>query len=216
MYGEAEGRACAEDAPLRPKSPYAASKAGADRLAYSYYTTYGLPVVITRCVNNYGPWQHPEKAAPLFTICALLGHALPVYGTGENRREWIHVEDHCRALLTLLEAEGLHGEVFNIGTGERKSTLDVARAVLDALQKPYDLISLVEDRPGHVMRHAVDSGKLRSMTGWEPAFRFDRDFPEVMQWFAKNGPWWRSTIVTNAREYFAARHPDLLAAVEEG
>ncbi len=214
VYGEAEGKPCREDAPLRPKSPYAASKAGADRLAYAYYATYGLPVVITRCVNNYGPWQHPEKAIPLFTICAMLDHPLPVYGSGENRREWIHVEDHCRALIDLLDADGVDGEAFNIGTGERRSTLDIARMVLDALGKPHDLISLVEDRPGHVMSHAVDSDKLRKMTGWWSSLSIDSSFSDVVKWYAERVDWWKPTVLEKAREYFETRYPTLVSSIE--
>ncbi len=214
VYGEAEGGDSTEDAPLRPKSPYAATKAGADRLAYAYHATYGLPVIITRCVNNYGPWQHPEKAIPLFTMSAFLDHPLPVYGTGENRREWIHAEDHCRALLLLLEQADLAGRVFNIGTGERKSTLQVARVVLDALDKPHDLISFVDDRPGHVLSHAVDSARLRIDTGWTPTHTFKESLAGVVAWYADHVSWWRSTLLGSARAYFEARHPRLIAAAE--
>lgn len=214
VYGESGGSACSEDAPLMPKSPYAASKAGADRLAYAYFATYGFPAVITRCVNNYGPWQHPEKAIPLFTICALLDEPLPVYGTGKNQREWIHVEDHCRALLTVLEREDVEGEVFNIGTGERLSTLQVAGAVVDALGKPRELISFVEDRPGHVASHAVDSEKLRRVTGWSPSHRFEASLPDVVEWYVEHTAWWETTLLGMAREYFKARHPNVVAAVE--
>ncbi len=214
VYGESAGMPCPEEAPLMPKSPYAASKAGADRLAFAYHATYDLPVVVTRCVNNYGAWQHPEKAIPLFTICALLDHPLPVYGTGENRREWIHADDHCRALLTLLEADGVAGEVFNIGTGERRSTLQVAQAVVDAMEKPRSLVSLVEDRPGHVLSHAVDSEKLMRVTDWRPIHQFDESVPEVVSWYASQARWWGPTILGEAREYFGSRYPDLVKAVE--
>ncbi|MFQ6013522.1 MAG: dTDP-glucose 4,6-dehydratase [Thermoplasmata archaeon] len=214
VYGESEGEDWNEDSPIMPKSPYAASKAGADRLAYSYYATFSLPVIITRCVNNYGPWQHPEKAIPLFTLCGMLGVPLPVYGTGENRAEWIHVADHCRALLLLLEGQGWEGRVFNIGTGERRATLQVAEAVLSALDKPEDLISFVEDRPGHVLSHAVDSARLRIETGWAPEHRFEASLPAVVQWYADHVPWWRETVLGTARDYFEARYPKLLAAAE--
>lgn len=212
VYGEAGDGPCPEDAPLRPKSPYAASKAGADRLAYAYHATYDLPVVITRCVNNYGPWQHPEKAIPLFVISGLLDQPLPVYGTGENRREWIHAEDHCRALRLLLEKPGVEGETFNIGTGERRTTLEVAKAVLDALGKPADLIAPVEDRPGHVASHAVDSEKLREATGWTPVHRFEAALPAVVRWYVEHAGWWRETLLGSARDYFQNRYPRLLEA----
>src|SRR2546426_199155 len=182
LYGESGPRPSREDSPLNPKSPYAASKAGADRLAYAYYETYGLPVVITRCVNNYGPYQHPEKAIPMFAISAIAGFPLPVYGSGKQKREWIHVEDHCAALLALLRKRGIDGETFNIGTGERRSTLQVAAAVLGALGKGRAQIGRVPDRPGHVASHAVDSGGLRRGTGWERSHPFARDLPKTARW----------------------------------
>ncbi len=214
VYGEAQDGPSGEDAPLRPKSPYAASKAGADRLAYAYHATHRLPVVIARCVNNYGPWQHPEKAIPLFAICALLDHPAPVYGTGENVREWIQVDDHCAALQALLEADGVEGETFNIGTGERRTTLEVAEAVLAAMGKGRDLLAAVPDRPGHVKIHAVDSAKIRRATGWTPVHRFDDAVSDVVRWYAEHVAWWRATLLGSARTYFEARHPDLVAAAE--
>ncbi len=213
VYGESGARPCGEDAPLRPKSPYAASKAGADRLASSYFETHGVPVVIARCVNNYGPRQHPEKLIPLLTICALLDHRLPIYGTGRNRREWIHVQDHCDALFRLLRARNVDGETFNIGSGERRSTLQVARAVLRELGKPPSLITLVEDRPGHVRSHAVNSGKIRRVTGWTPLRSFDEGVPSVVEWYADHPEWWRRPILGAAKAYFRARYPALLAAL---
>ena len=213
VYGESGRTPSRETSALNPRSPYAASKAGADRLAYSYHETYGLPVVITRCVNNYGPYQHPEKAIPLFAICAIAGVKLPVYGTGRNRREWIHAEDHCSALFALLTRRGVEGETFNIGTGERRSTLDVAAGVVDALDKPRTLIGRVADRPGHVASHAVDSGKLRRATAWRPRRSFDRELPKVVAWYAEHVPWWRATILGSARAYFVERYPGLVPAV---
>jgi len=215
LYGESGPKPSREDSPLWPKSPYAASKAGADRLAYSYHATYDLPVVITRCVNNYGPYQHPEKAIPLFTICALVGHPLPVYGSGRNRREWIHVDDHTEALLAVLRAKGLEGETFNIGTGERKSTLEIAQAVVDAVGKPRGLISRVADRPGHVKSHAVDSGKIRRRIGWKPTRRFAAGLPEAVRWFVEHPAWWRKTVTDAGRAYFEERYPGLVPAVEK-
>src|SRR3990170_2407906 len=133
IYGEAERGPCTEEAPLRPKSPYAASKAGADRLAFSYFATYGLPVVISRCTNSYGPYQHPEKLIPLFVTNALEDKPLPVYGTGRNTRDWIHVDDHCAALDRLLKAKGVEGEVFNIGASEEHSVNEIGEAILKIL-----------------------------------------------------------------------------------
>jgi dTDP-glucose 4,6-dehydratase len=215
VYGESGPRPSREDSPLRPKSPYAASKAGADRLAYAYHATYEMPVVITRCVNNYGPYQHPEKAIPLFTICALVGHPLPVYGSGRNRREWIHVDDHAEALLAVLRAKGVEGETFNIGTGERRSTIHIARAVVDALEKPRSLIGRVADRPGHVMSHAVDSGKIRRRIGWKPTRTFAAGLPETVRWFVDHPAWWLKTLMGTARVYFEERYPGLIPAVEK-
>lgn len=215
VYGESGKRPSREDSALNPKSPYAASKAGADRLAYSYHATFGLPVVITRCVNNYGPFQHPEKAIPLFTICGLVGHPLPVYGSGSHRREWIHVADHGRALLRLLRKRGIEGQTFNIGTGERRSTLQVATAIVDLLDRPRATIRRIEDRPGHVWSHAVDAGKLRRATSWRPIHGFDEALPEVTRWYMRNVGWWRRTMLGRARGFFESRYPKLVRAVED-
>jgi len=162
VYGEAEEGPCGEDAPLMPKSPYAASKAGADRLAFSYFATYGLPIVISRCTNNYGPYQHPEKLIPLFLTNALEDKPLPVYGTGGNTRDWIHVDDHCIALAGLLEAKGIDGEVFNIGSSQEHSVNEIAEAILKILRKPKSLMKTVPDRPANVsllqgQREAIES-----------------------------------------------------------
>src|SRR5437016_7431650 len=173
VYGEAEGKPCREDAPLMPKSPYAGSKAGADRLAYSYFTTYGLPVVISRCTNNYGAYQHPEKLIPLFVTNALEDTPLPVYGSGKNTRDWVHVEDHCAALDLLLKNDGVEGEVFNIGASAERSIVQVGEAILKTLAKPKTLLQHVGDRPGHVVRHAVDWTKLRDAIGWTPKTPFE-------------------------------------------
>ncbi len=213
VYGASGPRPSREDSPLNPRSPYAASKAGADRLAYAYHATYGLPVVITRCVNNYGPYQHPEKAVPLFAVCALVGHPLPVYGTGRNRREWIHVEDHCEALLALLRKRGIEGETFNVGTGERRSTIQIAQAVVEALGRPRSLIGRVADRPGHVQSHAVDSGRLRR-AGWRPRRSLGPGLPKAARWYADHVAWWRPTMLGPARAYFEERYPGLIPKVE--
>jgi len=191
VYGEAEGNPCREDAPLMPKSPYAASKAGADRLAYSYFATYGLPVVISRCTNNYGPYQHPEKLIPLFVTNALEDKPLPVYGTGKNTRDWIHVDDHCAALDLLLEAKGVEGEVFNIGASEEYSVNEIGTAILNTLGKPKTLLKSVADRPGHVRRHAVETKKIRSKLGWKPSRSFTQGLTETVQWYREHEAWWK-------------------------
>src|SRR5256885_10561940 len=202
VYGEAPGRPSTEVDPLMPKSPYAASKAGADRLAFSYFATYGLPVVISRCTNNYGPYQHPEKLIPLFVTNALEDKRLPVYGTGKNTRDWIHVEDHCAALDRLLEAKGIEGEVFNIGASAEHSVNEIAAAILKTLGKPKSLLKTVADRPGHVQRHAVDAGKIHSRLGWKPSRSFARGLEETVQWYREHEAWWKRTKTRDFREYY--------------
>jgi dTDP-glucose 4,6-dehydratase len=194
VYGEAGRTPPSESSPLMPKSPYAASKTGADRLAFSYWTTYRTPVVITRCTNNYGPCQFPEKLIPLFAVNAMTGRKLPVYGTGQNTRDWIHVLDHCRALDTLISAGRFQGEVFNIGAGEEHSVLEIADMVLKALGKPPELLEHVPDRPGHVERHAVDSSRMRSTFGWAPKERFDEALRSTVLWYRDHESWWRKLL----------------------
>ncbi len=191
VYGEVLADASREDAPLMPRNPYAASKAGGDRLAYSYFATFGLPVVITRCSNNYGPYQYPEKLIPLFTTNALEDRKLPVYGSGKNCRDWIHVNDHVRALVAVLETDGVEGEVFNIGAYNEKDVLQIADRILRALGKPDSLIAHVVDRPGHDRRYAVDSTKLEQRTGWRPEVAFDDGIAETVRWYQENEAWWQ-------------------------
>jgi dTDP-glucose 4,6-dehydratase len=194
VYGEAEGRPSVEGDDLRPKSPYAASKAGADRLAWSYWATYGFPVTISRCSNNYGPYQYPEKLIPLFVTNALEEKPLPVYGHGKNTRDWIYVDDHCRAIDLLLRSEGkkVDGEVFNISSECEKSVLDITAIILKALGKPKSLIKHVEDRPGHVTRHAVSPGKIKAKLGWEPRHGFEENIEATIEWYRLNDGWWRN------------------------
>jgi dTDP-glucose 4,6-dehydratase len=191
VYGEVLEDASPEDAPLEPRNPYAASKAGGDRLAYSYHATYGMPVVITRCSNNYGPYQYPEKLLPLFTTNALEDKPLPVYGTGRNRRDWIHVLDHVRALVKLLEAPDVDGEVFNIGAYNEKDVLTIADLILRALGKPASLVAHVEDRPGHDRRYAVDWSKLAARTGWRPEVDFETGIADTVAWYRDHPEWWQ-------------------------
>lgn len=196
VYGNAEApdgtsRPSLETDALKPLSPYAASKAGADRLAFSYWATYGLPVVVTRCSNNYGPYQFPEKQLPLFIANALADRLLPVYGDGANTRDWIHVWDHCAALLMILRAPAamVDGDVFNIGGGEERSILENARLILSLLDKPDSLIRFVPDRLGHVRRHAVDAAKLRARLGWEPRVPVAQGLAQTVQWYTANAEW---------------------------
>lgn len=209
VYGEAGDRPCGEDAPLMPRSPYAASKAGADRLVYSYFATYGLPVVISRCTNNYGPYQHPEKLIPLFVTNALEDKPLPVYGTGRNTRDWIHVDDHCTALDRLLEASGVEGEVFNIGTSEEHSVHEIGTDVLRILGKPASLLKEVEDRPGNVQRHAVDWTKIRTRLDWKPARSFEDGLKETVAWYRENAWWWKPVKEGAFKDYYAVQYRGL-------
>lgn len=196
VYGNAASpdgvsRPSLETDALMPLSPYAASKAGADRLAFSYWATYKLPVVITRCSNNYGPAQFPEKQLALFITNALAGHPLPIYGDGRHTRDWIHVDDHCSALLALLQAppEQVLGEAFNIGIGEERSILDNARLILEQLGLPESLVTFVPDRLGHVRRHAVDASKLKERLGWAPAIPFADGIAATIAWYRAHDEW---------------------------
>ena len=202
VYGEAVDRPSVEGDDLKPKSPYAASKAGADRLAYSFFTTYELPVIITRCSNNYGPYQYPEKLIPLFVTNALENKPLPVYGSGKNTRDWIHVDDHCRALEIVLFASGHEGEIFNISSGDERSVLDITELIINALKKPRDLIQHVKDREGHVLRHAVDSSKMRKTFNWSPKADFETNIKRTIEWYVENEWWWRK-VKEKSAEYKA-------------
>ena len=191
-----------EETPLRPNSPYAASKASGDLLARAYFQTYGLPVIVTRSCNNYGPCQHPEKLIPLMTANALEGIPLPVYGRGEQVREWLHVEDHCRALESALE-RGVPGEVYNIGSGERRSNLEVVQTILRLLGKPASLIRYVEDRLGHDFRYALDASKARRELQWEPEIGFERGLEMTIRWYQENLAWVASAKGHSYKEYYS-------------
>jgi len=189
VYGEVLEGAADEGWPLMPRSPYAASKAGGDRLASAYWATYRLPVVVTRCSNNYGPRQYPEKLVPLFVTNAIEDQPLPVYGTGLNRRDWIHVEDHCAALVTLLAQPGVEGETFNIGAGNELDVLTMTDAILKLLGKPESLIKFVTDRPGHDRRYSLDSSRLRKALGWKPEVSFEEGIRRTVAWYNSNAAW---------------------------
>jgi len=202
VYGEVLEGHSSEEWPLHPRSPYAASKAGGDRLAYAYWATYGLPVVVTRCSNNYGPRQYPEKLVPLFVTNAIDDEPLPVYGNGLNRRDWLHVDDHCRALMTLLEFPGIEGETFNIGAQHELDVLTITDTILRLLGKPRTLIRHVEDRPGHDRRYAVDSSKLTRVTGWKPQIPFEEGIRQTVNWFKVHEDWWRPIKQGDFRAYY--------------
>jgi dTDP-glucose 4,6-dehydratase len=202
VYGEVLEGWATEDWPLRPRSPYSSSKAGGDLLALAYHTTYELPVLVTRCTNNFGPRQYPEKLVPLFVTNAIDGEPLPVYGTGLNRRDWLHVEDHCSALVALLEPPGVEGKVFNIGAGHEMNVLAITAEILERLGKSPKLVRHVEDRPGHDQRYAVDSTRLRNLTGWKPRVAFAQGLRGTIDWYRDNESWWRPIKQGEFREYY--------------
>lgn len=188
VYGSVEQGSFKETDALMPSSPYSASKAGADRLAYSYFVTYGLPVIITRCSNNFGPYQYPEKLVPLFVTNALEDKPLPIYGDGKNIRDWIYAEDHCDAIDFLLE-HGKNGEVYNIGGGNERSNLEITEMILAALFKPKSLMTFVNDRLGHDRRYSLDTSKLAAL-GWKPKHDFKTALEFTIGWYAQNRWWW--------------------------
>jgi dTDP-glucose 4,6-dehydratase len=202
VYGEVMEGAATEEWPLMPRSPYAASKAGGDRLAFAYWATYGLPVVVTRCSNNYGPRQYPEKLVPLFVTNAIDDEPLPVYGTGLNRRDWIHVDDHCTALVEALTGADLEGLTLNIGAGNEMDVLTITGHILRLLGKPPTLVRHVEDRPGHDRRYAVDSSFMTRRTGWRPAVPFAEGIAGTVEWFRANESWWRPIKQGDFRVYY--------------
>ncbi|OYW05820.1 MAG: dTDP-glucose 4,6-dehydratase [Acidobacteria bacterium 37-71-11] len=189
VYGSIADGSFDENCVLNPRNPYAASKAGGDRLAFAYWATYGVPVVITRASNNYGPYQYPEKLIPLFATNALRDESLPLYGDGRNVRDWLHVSDHCRAVLFVLE-HGADGEVYNIAGGNERENIAITREVLRLLGKPESLIRPVADRVGHDRRYSLAAAKLRDL-GWKPLMPFERGLAETVRWYAQNEAWWR-------------------------
>ena len=178
-----------EESPYRPRTPYNASKASADHAVRAYAETYGLPVTITNCSNNYGPYQFPEKVIPLFVTNALDDQPLPLYASTQNRREWLHALDHCSAIERVLQA-GAEGETYNVGSGVEKSIEEIANEVLELTGKPASLKSIVPDRPGHDRRYLLDSSKLRRELGWEPAIDFEHGLEETVAWYAEHRDWW--------------------------
>ncbi|WP_412537735.1 GDP-mannose 4,6-dehydratase [Longispora sp. K20-0274] len=182
-----------EESPYRPRTPYNASKAGADHAVRAYHETFGLPVTISNCANNYGPYQFPEKVIPLFVSRALNGLPLPVYASSANRREWLHVDDHCSAIDRVL-ADGRVGETYNIGSGVEASVAELATRILDQLGLPRTQVETVADRPGHDRRYLLDSGRLRAELGWAPAVDFDSGLADTVTWYAENRDWWQPLL----------------------
>jgi dTDP-glucose 4,6-dehydratase len=189
VYGSVGQGSSREGDPLNPSSPYAASKAGADLLALSYYVTHGLPVLITRSSNNFGPNQYPEKLIPLFVTNALEDVSLPLYGDGLNVRDWLYVQDNCRAIDLVLRG-GEVGEIYNVGADNEKTNREITDLILRILDKPKSLVKMVKDRPGHDRRYSLNSEKLKGL-GWEPKARFEDDLERTVRWYAENEDWWR-------------------------
>jgi dTDP-glucose 4,6-dehydratase len=200
VYGSRDMGAFKEDDPLYPSSPYAASKAGADRLAYAYHVTHDLPVIIARPSNNFGPHQYPEKVIPLFVTRAMEDQALPLYGRGTNVRDWLYVLDNCRA-IDLLMRRGRFGEVYNIGAGNEVQNIRLAEQICDLLGKPHSLISFVTDRLGHDRRYALDCRRIRAL-GWQPETPFDEGLAATVRWYRENEAWWRR-IKDRSRDFKA-------------
>ncbi len=212
VYGERMESAAGEDAPLMPRNPYAASKAGGDRLAFSYWATYGLPVVITRCSNNYGPNQYPEKLVPLFTTNAIDGEPMPVYGSGKNMRDWIHVRDHAEALdlIVRADAKDVDGEVFNVAAENALTVLEITDKILGILGKPKSLIRHVADRQGHDRRYWLSAKKLQDRLGWRLKYTtFATGIEDTVKWYLENESWWRKIKSGEFREYYKKQYAEL-------
>ena len=191
-----------EETPLHTSSPYSSSKASADLLVMAYYRTYGLPVTISRCSNNYGPYHFPEKLIPLMIANALADKPLPVYGNGENVRDWLYVEDHCRAIDLIINA-GKVGEVYNVGGHNEKRNIDIVRIICQELGKPESLIVHVEDRKGHDRRYAIDPAKIHRELGWLPETKFEDGIKKTIKWYLEHKKWWQDIINGEYQEYYA-------------
>ncbi|MDD7738954.1 MAG: dTDP-glucose 4,6-dehydratase [Fusicatenibacter sp.] len=190
-----------EETPIHTSSPYSSSKASADLFVLAYYRTFGLPVTISRCSNNYGPYHFPEKLIPLMISRALADEELPVYGNGQNVRDWLHVSDHCEA-IDLIIHNGRVGEVYNIGGHNERTNLQVVQTILKALNKPESLIKYVADRPGHDRRYAIDPTKIETELGWKPKYTFDTGIAQTIQWYLDNEDWWKHIISGEYQNYF--------------
>ena len=196
-----------EETPLHTSSPYSASKASADLLVFAYHRTFGLPITISRCSNNYGPYHFPEKLIPLMISRALNDEQLPVYGNGENVRDWLNVYDHCAAIDLILH-KGKVGEVYNVGGHNERTNLEVVKTVLKALNKPESLITYVKDRPGHDLRYAIDPQKLENELGWKPVYTFDTGIKQTIEWYLNNKQWWENIISGEYQNYFEKQYGD--------
>ena len=198
-----------EETPLHTSSPYSSSKAAADLFVLAYQRTYGLPVTISRCSNNYGPYHFPEKLIPLMISRALADGELPVYGDGANVRDWLHVSDHCGAIDLILH-KGRVGEIYNVGGHNERTNLEVVKTILAALDKPESLIRFVKDRPGHDRRYAIDPTKIESELGWKPMYSFDTGIRQTIEWYLANESWWKHIISGEYSRYFEKMYGDRL------
>ena len=196
-----------EETPIHTSSPYSSSKAGADLLVQAYHRTYGLPITISRCSNNYGPYHFPEKLIPLMIINALHGKNLPVYGDGLNVRDWLYVEDHCKAIDMILHG-GRIGEVYNIGGHNEKANIDVVKTVLSILGKDESLITYVKDRPGHDMRYAINPTKIKNELGWYPETTFNEGIKKTVEWYLQNEDWWQEIVSGEYMNYYEKMYKD--------
>jgi dTDP-glucose 4,6-dehydratase len=204
VYGSIEKGSFKENDPLMPRNPYSASKAGGDRLAYSYWATHKLPVIITRASNNFGPYQYPEKVIPLFITNAIRGIPVPLYGDGMNVRDWLYVTDHCEAIDLVME-KGIDGEVYNIGGGNELPNIELTHFILDYLKMPRTLIKSVKDREGHDRRYSLDCGKLKKL-GWRPRTDFERVMKETIDWYVQNEWWWEKIKSGEYWEYYRKQY----------
>jgi dTDP-glucose 4,6-dehydratase len=201
VYGSIERGEFTEKSPLSPNSPYSASKAAADLLCRAYFETHHLPTIVTRCTNNFGPYQFPEKLIPLAVTNALEDKPVPVYGDGLNIRDWIFVGDHCRALDAVIQ-KGQPGEIYNIGGGNEKTNLELIHKLLELLDKPQSLIQFVTDRPAHDRRYALDCSRIATELGWKPAYSFGKALSATVDWYLKNESWWRSIKSGEYAKYY--------------
>ncbi|QQR93163.1 MAG: dTDP-glucose 4,6-dehydratase [Candidatus Iainarchaeum archaeon] len=193
VYGQISQGSFTEESLLMPRNPYSASKAAADRLAYSYHTTYGLPISITRSSNNYGTHQFPEKLIPLFVTNLIRGKKVPVYGEGKNIRDWLHVRDNCSGIDLVLQ-KGKNGEVYNIGGGNERTNIQLTHQLLREMGAGNEMIAYVEDRKGHDLRYSLDSSKIQNELGWEPTIQFEQGIHDVVKWYQQNEWWWRPLV----------------------
>lgn len=196
-----------EETPLHPNSPYSASKASSDMLVLAYQHTFGFPGIVTRCSNNYGPYQFPEKLIPLMIANALHDKPLPVYGDGTNVRDWLYVEDHCSAIDVVLH-NGKFGEVYNIGGHNEWKNIDIVKIILKELNKPESLISFVKDRPGHDKRYAIDAAKIKNELGWVPSYQFESGIKKTIQWYLKHEEWWKRIISGEYKTYYELQYTE--------